>query len=263
MSEPSAAEVSAIERALGRDRAIVLGALVSVVVLCWAWIVPMARDMSGAMTGASAWMTTERWDLPHVALLFAMWTVMMAGMMLPSAAPTLLLYTNVVRKSTEGAHAPRRAYLFAAGYLVVWTAFSAVAAVLQWALISLFVLSPMMALESRLAAAALLVAAGAYQVTPFKRHCLVVCRSPATFIVGAWRPGNAGAFHMGVAHGFFCLGCCWMLMLLLFAGGIMNLVVIGALTAFVLIEKLAPIGVQGGRLSGVLMVATGLVWLLR
>lgn len=244
MTEPSADEVSAIERALARDRAIVIGALVSVVILCWAWIVPMARDMSGAMTGSSAWMMTGRWDARHLALLFAMWTVMMAGMMLPSAAPTLLLYVNVVRKSAEGAYAARRAYLFAAGYLAVWTMFSAAATVLQRALASLLVLSPMMVLESRLAAAGLLISAGAYQLTPFKQHCLVVCRSPATFIVGAWRPGNAGAFQMGIAHGLFCLGCCWALMLALVALGAASLLWMAAVAAAIFLEKATSLGAR-------------------
>jgi predicted metal-binding membrane protein len=238
-------------------------ALAGAIALCWAWIVPMARDMYGAMTGPSAWMMTDQWDLLHLTLLFAMWVVMMAGMMLPSAAPALLLYAGVVRKSSGRYQARAHVYAFAAGYLVVWTAFSLFATVLQRALAGLLILSPMMELRNRALASAVLLVAGIYQLTPFKRTCLESCRSPVEFIVQHWKRGVAGAFRMGLDHGVYCLGCCWALMLLLFVGGVMNLWWIGALTVFVLLEKLAPLGVQGGRLSGVLIIAMGVWNLLR
>lgn len=221
----------------------------------------MARDMYGAMNGPSAWMMVNRWDSLHILLLFAMWTVMMVGMMLPSAAPTLLLYANVVRRSDDGTHTSARVYAFAGGYLLIWTLFSAGATFLQRVLSDLLLLSPMMVLRSRVFAGALLLVAGAYQLTPWKRSCLESCRSPAAYIAGHWLPGNMGAFRMGLRHGAFCLGCCWALMLLLFAGGVMNLYVIAALTIFVLLEKVAPIGVQGGKLSGILLIVLG-VWVL-
>ena len=233
------------------------GALGAATILCWAWLVPMGRDMYGPMTGASAWMMTDTWDFTHLALLFAMWVVMMAGMMLPSAAPTLLLYAGVVRKSEDAEHTAARVHAFAWGYLVVWTAFSLLATILQRLLAHMLLLSPMMEASNRIFGGILLLAAGVYQLTPFKRTCLNYCRSPAELIVRFWRTGATGAWRMGVLSGLYCLGCCWALMLLLFVGGVMNLWWIAAITVFVLLEKVAPLGVQGGRLSGALLIALG------
>lgn len=251
-------EDTALETALKHDRWLTVGAVSVVVLLCWSWIVPMAWDMYGSMTGPSAWMMTGQWDWFHLALLFAMWAVMMIGMMLPSAAPTLLLYAAVARKSEGGAHAPLRVYAFGVGYLAIWTLFSVVATVLQRVLSDLLLLSPMMELQNRAWAAALLVIAGLYQLTPLKRACLHSCRSPVQFITGHWHAGSGGAFRMGLTHGLYCLGCCWALMLLLFVGGVMNLWVIAAITLFVLLEKVAPRGAQGGRLSAALLLLLGL-----
>jgi predicted metal-binding membrane protein len=211
------------------------------------------------MTGPSAWMMTDTWDFPHEALLFAMWVVMMFGMMLPSATPILLLYAGVVHKSPESGSAPARVYAFAAGYLLAWTGFSLVATVLQLVLRHWLLLSPMMETSNPWLGGALLLVAGAYQLTPYKRSCLNSCRSPVAFIAQHWRPGVVGAFRLGLGHGFYCLGCCWALMLLLFVGGVMNMWWIGLLTLFVLLEKAAPLGVQGGRLSGLLIIGLG-VW---
>jgi predicted metal-binding membrane protein len=254
-------ERTPLESLLRRDRWLVGGALAVTVTLCWAWIVPMARDMYGTMQGPSAWMMTETWDFTHLALLFAMWVVMMAGMMLPSAAPTLLLYAGVIRQSPDGPRARVHVYAFAAGYLSVWTAFSLAATALQRLLAHWLLLSPMMEAKGRLFSGILLLVAGVYQFTPFKRSCLESCRSPAAFIAQHWQRGVTGGLRLGVVHGLDCLGCCWAFMLLLFVGGVMNLWCIGALTIFVLLEKLAPLGVQGGRLSGLLLLALGLWYL--
>jgi predicted metal-binding membrane protein len=249
---------TSLEALLRRDRWLVGSALGVATLLCWAWIVPMARDMYGPMTGSSAWMMAGTWDARHLILLFAMWTVMMAGMMLPSAAPALLIYGCVVRKSPGGERAAAHVYAFAGGYLVVWTLFSLVATVLQRLLSDAFLLTPMMDSRDPVFGGVLLVAAGAYQFTPYKRTCLNACRSPVEFLTRHWRRGVAGGFYLGLANGLFCLGCCWALMLLLFVGGVMNLWWIAALTIFVLLEKAAPLGAQGGRLSGVLLIGMGL-----
>ena len=169
---------TALESLLRRDRWLIGGALAVTIALCWAWIVPMARDMYGPMTGPSAWMMTDRWDFTHLALLFAMWVVMMAGMMLPSAAPTLLLYARVIRSSPDGEGAAAHVYAFAGGYLLVWTSFSLFATVLQRMLASLLLLTLMMEARDRAMGGALLIVAGIYQLTPFKRTCLESCRSP-------------------------------------------------------------------------------------
>jgi predicted metal-binding membrane protein len=250
-----------LEIALGSSRAPLIILIILFPLLCWSWIVVMARDMSGPMTGASAWMMTPAWSARHVFLLWAMWAVMMAGMMLPSAAPLLLLYGAAARRQGLGAAASRQIYALAAGYVAVWALFSIAATAAQRILSMLMVLSPMMTLTSPIVGAALLLFAGFYQLSPFKQGCLLKCQSPLSFLMYRWRAGAAGAFRMGANHGAYCLGCCWALMLLLFAGGVMNLAVIAALTVFVAFEKLAPFGVQTARISGGLLIAAAL-WLL-
>lgn len=253
------AQLTPLENLLRRERWLVGLTLFIAVALCWAWLIPMARDMYGPMTGASAWMMRDTWDFAHQLLLFAMWVVMMAGMMLPSAAPALLLYVGVVRRSPESASASVRAHAFAAGYLAIWTAFSLLATVLQLLLRDWLLLTPMMETANPFFAGALLIVAGVYQLTPHKGACLKSCRAPVEFIVQHWKAGVSGAFRLGLAHGLHCLGCCWALMLLLFVGGVMNLWCIGLLTVFVLLEKLAPLGAKGGRISGLLIIALG-IW---
>ena len=250
-----------MEAVLLRDRLLVGAALGVAVALCWAWIVPMARDMYGPMTGAAAWMMTGNWDATHLLLLFAMWAVMMAGMMLPSAAPALFLYGGVIRRSSEASRANAHVYAFAGGYLLVWTSYSLLATILQRLLARWLLITPMMDARDARFGGALLVVAGLYQFTPFKRACLASCRNPVEFIVRHWKPGLWGGFYLGAAHGLYCLGCCWALMMLLFVGGVMNLWWIGALTVFVLLEKAAPYGEKGGRYSGLAISAAG-AWLL-
>lgn len=235
----------------------VVGGLVAIVLLCWAWVLPMARDMYGDMDGAAAWMMRAHWDAMYFALMFGMWVAMMVGMMLPSAAPAVLLYLGVVRNADAPQRPVARAYAFAAGYLLAWTGFSLAATVLQWALANSGLLSPMMESTSRTASGLILIAAGVYQFTPLKQACLSRCRSPLTWLPRHWRSGVAGATRMGIEYGLYCLGCCWMLMLLLFVGGVMSLAWIAGITLFVLVEKLAPQGVGGGRLSGIGLALAG------
>jgi predicted metal-binding membrane protein len=250
--------------AAARDRAIVFAAVLVAIALSWFWIVPMAVDMYGPMTGPSAWMMTRVWTPTHVALLWAMWAVMMVGMMLPSALPTMLLFTAAVRRSPGRPGSPAvRTIVFGAGYLAAWGGFSAAATLLQRWLSQQLILNPMMEIPHARAGGVLLIIAGLYQWTPLKQACLHTCRSPLSFLTRYWRPGASGAFRMGLAHGLHCLGCCWALMLLLFVGGVMNLWVIAALTIFVLAEKLAPLGAQGGRLSGVALCGLGLWMIVR
>jgi predicted metal-binding membrane protein len=249
-----------LESALRHNRTAAIALLILLPLVSWTWIVVMARDMYGPMTGASAWMMTAHWDLPHLALLWAMWAVMMTGMMLPSASPMLLLYGFVARRSGQQS-AARRVYALAAGYLTVWTLFSLGATALQRLLARLLLVSPMMETTSPSAGAALLLIAGVYQLMPIKQACLRGCQSPLGFLMTRWRNGWSGAFRMGLQHGAYCVGCCWALMLLLFAGGVMNLAVIAALTAFVVFEKVAPFGVNGTRISGLILILAG-VWMV-
>ena len=251
-----------LESALRADRAAALILLVVVPAVSWLWIVVMARDMYGSMTGPSAWMMTPRWDASHLLLLWAMWAVMMTGMMLPSASPLVLLYGAAARRSGDET-ATRRIYALTAGYLFIWALFSIGASALQRGFSALLLMSPMMEGASARFSAALLLLAGLYQLTPIKLACLRACQSPLGFLMSRWRGGVSGAFRMGLAHGAYCVGCCWALMLLLFAGGVMNLAVIAALTAFVAFEKLAPFGRHAARITGTLLIAGGLWMLVR
>jgi predicted metal-binding membrane protein len=259
-STPAERHPTLLESALQRKPITAAVLLIVVPALSWIWIVAMARDMYGPMTGASAWMMTLRWDVPHLLLLWAMWTVMMIGMMLPSASPLILLYGAAARRSAERT-ATRQTYALAAGYLLAWAAFSLGATVLQRVLAALLLVSPMMEPVNSRVSASLLLAAGVYQWTPLKHACLRQCQSPIGFLMGRWRSGSVGALRMGLEHGTFCVGCCWMLMLLLFAGGVMNVLIIVGLTALVAFEKLTPLGRHGARVTGGLMVAGGL-WML-
>jgi len=217
----------------------------------------MAMDGMQAMLGVRAWTWTD------AGLMFLMWTVMMVGMMVPSAAPMTLLYGAVARKAAAQGSPLAPTAVFVAGYLSMWALFSAAATAAQWGLERAALLSPAMVATSPALGAALLIAAGIYQLTPLKRACLRHCRSPAHFLSGHWRDGTAGAFGMGLEHGAYCLGCCWVLMGLLFVGGVMNLLWIAAIALFVLVEKLVPHGAGGGRLAGIAMIAAGAIVLVR
>jgi predicted metal-binding membrane protein len=236
------------------DRAAILAAIAVVTALAWSYVVPMA-DMP--MGGLRAWSAAD------LQMMLAMWSAMMVGMMLPSATAMTLVYAMVARKAArEGSPLPRTA-MFVAGYLLVWTAFSAAATAAQWALDRAALLSPMLVANSPRLGAALLVAAGVYQWTPWKGACLRHCRQPAHFFAEHFRPGPIGALRLGVHHGLYCLGCCWALMGLLFVGGVMNLVWIAGIALFVLAEKLIPHGAGGGRLAGGGMIALGVAMLVR
>jgi predicted metal-binding membrane protein len=241
-----------------RDYWLAGGALLLVVALCWAWVIPMAVDMYGSMTGASAWMMTTQWDWTHVVLLFAMWSAMMVAMMVPSATPMIVQCAKSMAEETSAARPLFGIGAFAAGYVFVWTLFSAAATIAQRVLSEAELLTPMMEPAMPAVASGLLLAAGVYQLLPFKRRYLSSCRSVSACVT---RPPKAvcDAFRMGTRHGLSCLGCCGVLMLLLFAGGVMNLLVIAALTLIVIIEKVAPFGMRSTRVSGGLLIGLG-IW---
>ena len=169
----------------------------------------------------------------------------------------MLKNATVARKAAKHGTPLAPAAIFVSGYVAMWTLFSAAATIAQWGLDEAALLSPMMVTTSPALGAGLLIAAGLYQLTPVKKACLRHCRAPAYFISEHWRPGASGAFRMGLEHGAFCLGCCWVLMGLLFFGGVMSLLWIAGITLFVLLEKIIPHGVLGGRLAGVAMIAAG------
>jgi predicted metal-binding membrane protein len=245
---------SALEKILKRDQSIVLVALIGVIALAWVYII----GHDGGMV-ATATYTLKLWTVSYFGLMFLMWAFMMAGMMLPSAAPMILLYMLVARASEAKDTPIVTTGVFVAGYIAAWTAFSLAATILQWGLEHFALLSPMMASINPAFGGVFLIAAGIYQWTPLKDRCLGNCRAPMAFLTTSWRDGRVGAFRMGLEQGFYCVGCCWVLMGLLFFGGVMNLLWIGAITAFVLLEKLAPIGIQAGRFSGFLLLVSGLL----
>ncbi len=203
------------------------------------------------------------WSWSYTLVMVGMWWVMMVAMMIPSAAPTILLYVRVHRHHQPDASGAPHAFLFLAGYLLIWLLFSVAATLLHWLLErSGLVHSMLMWSSSAVLSGTLLLLAGAYQFTALKHACLVQCRSPAAWLASHWRHGAGGALRMGVHHGLFCVGCCWSLMLLLFAGGVMNLVWIAGLAILVLLEKVLPLGEWLARSSGAVLVTAGIILLL-
>lgn len=255
----------AIETALRRDRQVVIAALILAVALSWLYLLlttgmttqAPARESAGrgalaALVDAARPMA---WTPGHAVMMLAMWWIMMVAMMLPAAASMILMFAAINRRTASGDLAAT--WIFAGGYLVVWGGFSLAATALQWRLDKLALMSPTMTLSSLVLGAALLILAGIWQLTPLKQACLRHCRSPVGFITRYWRPGRRGALALGLRHGALCLGCCWLIMLLLFYGGIMNITWILGLAALALIERLAPAGHWIGRAVGLVLIAAG------
>jgi predicted metal-binding membrane protein len=251
-----------VERALRHDRILVSAGMLAVVVLSWSYLLGGAGTLQ-EMDGMLMPMSSGPWTLDHVLVMLLMWAVMMMAMMLPSAAPMILLYARIARGRDASAMPATASGVFAAGYVAIWTAFSLVAVALQFGMERLALLSPMMQTTSMTLAGGILIVAGIYQWSPLKKTCLQGCRSPLEFVLAHWRPGTSGAFLMGVRHGVYCVGCCWMLMLLLFVGGVMNLGWIAGLAILVLAEKLAPAGHWIGRGAGILLAGWGIAAVLQ
>ncbi|MDX8541021.1 DUF2182 domain-containing protein [Mesorhizobium abyssinicae] len=285
---------TALEAVLRRDRAVVAAALVVIAVLAWAYVLWLAADMGMPATPAQAGgdmagmnmsdpstMDMSGMDMPGMDMgeavapafrawaatdfgfIFAMWAVMMVGMMTPSVAPMLLLYAGVGHKAAASGRTIASTGWFFSGYLLVWIGFSLAATGAQWLLARLALLDPMMATNSGILGGVILIAAGLYQWTPMKGVCLSQCQAPIAFLTrhGGFRTAPLGALRLGIAHGAYCLGCCWALMALLFVGGVMNVLWIAAIAILILLEKTVPTGRALPRISGAMMVAIG-VWLL-
>jgi predicted metal-binding membrane protein len=254
-----AASESILPLILRRDRLPVAVGLAGVSVLAWLYLAGMRamRDMAGvaeiAMPAFAPW-TAADW----LAMLL-MWAIMMVGMMLPGAAPMILLYDRVRERQEARGASLAATGVFALGYVVAWTLFSVAATTAQWALEQAALLSPRMASASPWLGGGLLIAAALYQWTPLKHACLVRCRSPIAFLGHHWRPGGLGALRMGLHHGLYCVGCCWVLMALLFVGGVMNLLWIALLAALVLLEKVLPGGELLARLAALLLAGAGIL----
>ena len=199
--------------------------------------------------------------LVYLVLLFFMWWMMMMAMMLPSAAPAILMYGAISRKFAEKSKPAASLIMFVAGYAAIWTGFAAVAVLLQVFSGHVISLSMMMAVTNTMLGGGLLIAAGLYQISPLKAACLRKCQAPLLFLSRNWQAGNFGALRMGLSHGLYCLGCCWVLMGLLFYGGVMELRWIVGLAVYVAIEKLVPASNRLSRFTGILLIAWG-AWTL-
>jgi predicted metal-binding membrane protein len=261
---------AAMTALLRRDRVIILASLFAIALLAWAYLFWFASAMKMEIPGSAMNMPGMAedlspafitWTFSHALVTFAMWAIMMIGMMTPSVAPVVLLYTRTALGAQAQGKVFASASWFAAGYLAAWIVFALMATAGQWALDWAALLTPGMKSASRSFGGLLLIAAGFYQWTPLKHICLKHCRAPLHFIVrhGGFRPSKAAALRLGMLHGAFCVGCCWALMLLLFVGGVMNLTWIAALTILVLLEKIAPWGRAVARVAGLFAAAAGLM----
>lgn len=262
------ARAASIESALRHDRIVVLAALTGLAAVAWGYMIAEARAMDATGLCQCAGMAMSGpdvtpWSPATILPLFLMWAEMMVAMMIPSAAPMILTFAMINRRRREQEQPFVPTGLFVCGYLIVWTAFSLPAALAQWALHGAALLSPMMRSSSPLLGGSLLIVAGVFQWTPWKHACLRHCQSPLQFIMADWCDGPRGALKMGIKHGAFCTGCCWMLMALLFVTGVMNMVWVATITILVLLEKIAPQRWRLRHLAGAILVAWGawvIVW---
>ncbi len=259
-------ETPAPDALLKRDRLIVLAGLFGIGAFAWGYMVHEAMAMANTGVCCCAGMKMSgpdmaAWSPVQIIPLFLMWTEMMVAMMIPSAAPMILMFASVNRKRRADERPFVPTGIFLLGYLAAWTGFSALAAVTQWALHSRALLSPMMASTSPILGGTLLCAAGVFQWTPLKNACLTHCRSPLSFLMTDWREGKSGAFAMGLKHGAYCTGCCWFLMALLFVAGVMNMWWVAIISVLVLLEKAAPKGLWLGRIAGAFLVVWG-AWVM-
>ncbi len=249
------ADAPTIAKGSRSDRLIVLAAVAAVIAVAWIYVAIQAQSMSDMGDAARVQMTA--WSTADLRVLFVMWTIMMIGMMLPSAVPLMLNFATETREERREGRVLAPTAALVLGYVAVWAGFSVLATIGQWALHEAALLSPMMVSTSPVLSGVLLLAAGIYQLTPMQYNLLKRCRQPLQFLRLNWREGTGGAFVMGLEHGAYCLGCCFVLMGLLFFGGVMNLLLLAALTVFVLFEKALPYGNIAGRVSGPLMIAAG------
>lgn len=240
------------------ERGLVLAAILAISLLSWAYLVELARPgaaQAPAMPAEHAAMAA--WQGGPLLLAMVMWSVMMVAMMLPTATPMILGFVRIQHGRGEPRAGRRRVAAFMLGYLAAWTLFALLAALAQWSLHGLGLMSSAMGASTELLAGGLLLTAGAFQWSGLKTACLNRCRSPLDFLLNEWRDGPAGALMMGLRHGAFCVGCCWALMLLMFAGGVMSLAWMAALALYMLVEKVLPGMAHASRLVGLALAAAG------
>ena len=243
---------SVSERVAGNQRWVVVAGL--------AFVAALSLGMTLKLGGVLMMLTApSAGSAVYAVLLFIMWWTMMMAMMLPSAAPAILTYGAMSRRFAEKGASSAPVAMFASGYTAIWTGFSLGVVALQMLLRDLVPLTGMMAVTGAAVGGSLLVAAGLYQMTPLKYACLRKCQSPLMFFARHWRKGYLGALRMGMSHGFYCLGCCWVLMGLLFYGGVMEPRWILGIAAYIAAEKLIPAKTQVARFAGMILVVWG-IW---
>jgi predicted metal-binding membrane protein len=255
----------------GRERPLVIACLAVLVAVCWACLVFRALGIAtldpaalangllvaGPLPGGAPGSAPAPYRAPELVLVLAMWGAMLSAITLPAVTPAILLFAHINRLAQALRFPNVGTLFFVAGYLAVWSGFGALATLAQWALHDAGALDTSMAIVNPSACGLALVAAGVYQWTPAKHACLQHCRAPLSFVVTGWCPGLVGALRMGCTHGMNCVGCCWLLMLLLFAAGVTNLGALLALAGLVLSEKLLPGGPVVACISGLALVAWG------
>ena len=219
-------------------------------------------EMEG-MTDIASPVTFTPWTASDFALNMAIWWAMMPGMMLPSAAPMILTFAAINRQKRRRGQPFATTMVFTSGYLIAWGLFGVFATFADWGLERAALIAPTTGRLAPVLGGIVVMTAGIYQLTPLKLVCLTHCRSPFDFVLNHWRDGTAGAMRMGVEHGLYCLGCCWFLMALLFAAGIMSVLWMAAITVFVFVEKLFPAGQWIARASGVAMLGLGIYLICR
>ena len=248
-----------------KDKKIIVTGLFIVSATGWLYMFYMAWAMEN-MHLVDMWMPPQVgsrvWTGFDFFMLFLMWFTMMIAMMTPTIVPMVMMFTTVnkSKKQKQQPYAPTS--LFLIGYLLAWGLFSIVVSLIQWPLHESGLLNPMMNSRSYLLSGGILILAGLYQFTPLKDVCLNQCRTPLGFIMTAWKEGYVGALKMGFHHGTFCVGCCWALMLILFAVGVMNMLWVILITIFVLLEKVLPFPTKVMRsITGFSLVIWGGYWL--
>ncbi len=246
------------------DLVFLLASISAIVALAWIYLFTVAIGMA-EMSDTGMPIDTagmQPWKLNDFLMMFAMWVVMMIGMMVPTAARAISIYARIANSASNQRGVVASTCWFVTGYVLVWTMFSLGATLIQMSLATVGLLSPAMVSSSGYLGATLLIAAGAYQITPWKNRCLTHCRSPATYLAGHFGPKVMDGIVLGVRHGGYCLGCCWLLMALLFIGGVMNLLWIAAISGFVILEKLLPAKLRLSRLAAALMIGVGTLYLV-
>jgi predicted metal-binding membrane protein len=255
---PPSKTTESLEAVLRNERMFVLGGLIIGSLLAWMYTVRLAGELSHLHAGHLGMARTLPWTPEDLALLFVMWSVMMTAMMVPTAAPMVLAFAKITRQQDPHVGLSSPVSGFVVGYIAVWTVFSGLATLVEWRLHLAALVTDDGAAANPFFGGLLLFTAGVFQWTPLKQACLRHCRSPLAFFMTSWRDGWRGALSMGLEHGTYCVGCCWALMALMFFAGVMNLLWLAALAAFVLLEKITSSPRLVSNTAGVLLTGWGL-----